>query len=83
MQTSRAAARIRPRKNRERIHARPQYRTSPSPVGFPWPVDDEDLDEISHRINALREALAGIEPGDLDAQEPVTMFDQRGGPDEP
>jgi hypothetical protein len=47
------------------------------------PVDDEDLDEISHRINALREALAGIEPGDLDAQEPVTMFDQRGGPDEP
>jgi len=43
------------------------------------PVDDEDLDEISHRINALREALAGLEPAEIDAQEPTTTFDPHGG----
>jgi hypothetical protein len=40
------------------------------------PVDDEDLDEITHRINAIHEALQGLEPEGLDAQEPMTIFDR-------
>jgi hypothetical protein len=39
------------------------------------PLDGEDLDEITHRINALREALAALEPFDLEAQEPSTTFE--------
>ncbi len=39
------------------------------------PVDGEDLEEITHRINALRGALAELEPDDLEDQEPVTIFD--------
>ena len=39
------------------------------------PQDDDDLQEVTHRINAIREALAALEPPDLDAQEPVTIFD--------
>lgn len=38
------------------------------------PQDDEDLEEITHRINAIHEALLALEPGDLDAHEPVTIF---------
>ena len=39
------------------------------------PVDQEDLDEITHRINAVREALSQLEPADLDDHEPATVFD--------
>jgi len=39
------------------------------------PQDDDDLQEVTHRINAIREALAALNPPDLDAQEPVTIFD--------
>jgi hypothetical protein len=38
-------------------------------------VDDEDLDEITHRINAFREALVALEPDDLADIEPVTTFE--------
>jgi hypothetical protein len=37
-------------------------------------VDGEDIAEITHRINALREVLSRLEPVDLDAQEPSTTF---------
>jgi len=40
------------------------------------PQDDEDLREITHRINAIREALAAIDLPELDTLEPVTMFEQ-------
>jgi len=39
------------------------------------PLDDEDLEEIAHRINALREALAALELEDLDSQEPSIIFE--------
>jgi hypothetical protein len=39
------------------------------------PVDAEDLDEITHRINAITEALLALEPEGLDAAEPMTVFD--------
>ena len=38
------------------------------------PVDDEDLDEITHRINAINEAVLALEHPGLDRQEPVTVF---------
>jgi hypothetical protein len=34
------------------------------------PQDDEDLDEITHRINAIRQALANLEPQGIDSLEP-------------
>lgn len=40
------------------------------------PQDDEDLQEVTQRINAVREALAGLEPADLDAHEPLTVFEE-------
>lgn len=40
------------------------------------PLDDQDLEEIAHRINALREALAALELEDLDSQEPRTIFER-------
>jgi hypothetical protein len=43
------------------------------------PVDDEDLDEITHRINAIHEALHALEPEGLDEQEPMTIFDGQEG----
>ena len=45
-------------------------------------VDDEDLQEVTHRINALREALAALEPDSLDQQEPATVFDAEVATDE-
>jgi hypothetical protein len=36
--------------------------------------DGEDLEEITHRINAVHEALLALDPADLDAYEPVTIF---------
>lgn len=38
------------------------------------PQDDEDLDEITHRINAIHEAVQALEHPDLEAQEPMTVF---------
>ena len=42
-------------------------------LGF-RPADGEDLEEITHRINAVNEAVLALEHADLDAQEPVTVF---------
>ena len=36
--------------------------------------EGEDLEEITHRINAVHEALLALDPADLDAHEPVTIF---------
>ena len=44
-----------------------------------WPVDAEDLDEVTHRINAITEALLGLEPEGLDDVEPMTVFDTEAG----
>jgi len=38
------------------------------------PQDDEDLQEVTHRINAIRQALAALELPELDEYEPVTIF---------
>ena len=38
------------------------------------PQDAEDLEEITQRINAIHEALLALDPPDLDAYEPVTIF---------
>lgn len=42
------------------------------------PVDAEDLDEVTHRINAITEALLALELPDLDSVEPMTVFDRDG-----
>ncbi len=46
------------------------------------PVDEEDLDEITHRINAVREALSQLEPEGLDELEPTTVFEPEVARDE-
>ena len=38
------------------------------------PLDDVDLDEITHRVNAINEAVAGLEDSDADAVEPLPVF---------
>ena len=38
------------------------------------PQDDEDLAEITHRINAINEAALALEHPDLEATEPATVF---------
>ncbi len=38
------------------------------------PQDDEDLTEITHRINAINEAVLALEHPDLDSTEPATVF---------
>lgn len=43
------------------------------------PVDGEDLDEVTHRINAVNEALTALEPPGLDDAEPVTIFEAEDG----
>ncbi len=37
--------------------------------------DNEDLHEVTHRINAIRDALSALEPPGLDAVEPLTIID--------
>ncbi len=44
------------------------------------PEDSEDLEEVTHRINAITEALLALEPSDLNDVEPDTMFDRDGDP---
>ena len=39
------------------------------------PQDEEDLNEVTHRINALTETLLALEPDGLDVAEPMTVFD--------
>ena len=38
------------------------------------PLDDEDLVEITHRINALQEAIQALDLTGLDEQEALTVF---------
>ena len=38
------------------------------------PLDAMDLDEITHRINAINEAVAALESADADAIEPLPVF---------
>ena len=38
------------------------------------PLDDVDLDEITHRVNAINEAVADLEDPDADAVEPIPIF---------
>lgn len=39
------------------------------------PQDDEDLNEVTHRINALTETLPSLEPAGIDEVEPMTVFE--------
>ena len=55
-----------------------QVRTQLAAIGLA-PVDAEDLDEVTHRINAVNEALAALEFADLDSAEPVTVFEVEEG----
>jgi hypothetical protein len=43
------------------------------------PVDDEDLDEVTHRFNAINETVLKLEHPDLDEAEPVTVFEEDEG----
>ncbi len=38
------------------------------------PLDAVDLDEITHRVNAINEAVAALEDPDADAVEPLPVF---------
>ena len=38
------------------------------------PLDATDLDEITHRINAINEAVAALESADADVIEPLPVF---------
>lgn len=38
------------------------------------PLDEVDLDEITHRLNAVNEAVAALEDPDADAVEPMPVF---------
>ena len=50
-----------------------QVRVQLASIGL-TPMDEDDLDEITHRINAIHEAVLALEHPDLDAQEPVTIL---------
>ena len=50
-----------------------EVRTQLGAIGL-TPLDAEDLDEITHRINAVNEAVLALEHPDLDAQEPTSVF---------
>ncbi|MBI4199266.1 MAG: hypothetical protein HY535_02160 [Chloroflexi bacterium] len=38
------------------------------------PIAQEDLREVTFRLNALQEALASLEEPDLDSVEPLPVF---------
>lgn len=42
------------------------------------PEDAEDLEEVTHRINAITETLLALEPDGLDQSEPMTVFETQG-----
>jgi hypothetical protein len=50
-----------------------EVRTQLSAIGLA-PLDQEDLDEITYRINAVNEAVLALEHPDEDAQEPRMIF---------
>ncbi len=50
-----------------------EVRTQLAAIGL-TPLDQDDLDEITHRVNAVNEAVLGLEHPDLDAQEPRIIF---------
>ena len=50
-----------------------QVRTQLSAIGL-IPMDQEDLDEITHRINAVNEAVLALEHPDAYVQEPLSVF---------
>ena len=50
-----------------------EVRTQLSAIGL-TPLDQDDLDEITHRINAVNEAVLALEHPDADAQEPLSVF---------
>ena len=56
-----------------------EIRTQLAAIGL-TPLDQDDLDEITHRVNAVNEAVLALEHPDLDAQEPRMIFwqDQEG-----
>ncbi len=39
------------------------------------PEDDADLNEVTHRINAITQTLLTLEPEGLDSAEPMTVFE--------
>jgi hypothetical protein len=38
------------------------------------PLDDDDLAEITHRVNAINEAVLALDHPELESQEPQTVF---------
>ena len=50
-----------------------EIRTQLAAIGL-TPLDQDDLDEITHRVNAVNEAVLALEHPDLDSQEPTTIF---------
>jgi hypothetical protein len=50
-----------------------EIRTQLAAIGL-TPLGQDDLDEITHRINAVNEAVLALEHPDLDAQEPTSIF---------
>ncbi len=38
------------------------------------PLDDDDLAEVTHRINAINEAVLALEHPDADSVEPLPVF---------
>ena len=59
-----------------------EVHTQLSAIGL-TPLDDEDLAEITHRINAVNEAVLALEHPNADTQEPLSVFwMNREGPNE-
>lgn len=50
-----------------------EIRTQLAAIGL-TPLDQDDLDEITHRVNAVNEAVLALEHPDLDAQEPRAIY---------
>ena len=50
-----------------------EIRTNLAAIGLS-PLNQEELDEITNRVNAVNEAVLGLEHPDLDAQEPISIF---------
>ncbi|PZC46675.1 MAG: hypothetical protein C1O27_001817 [Chloroflexi bacterium] len=49
-----------------------QIRAQLESLGFA--VFDEDLPEITHRVNALHEALVNLDDPEIDSIEPLPIF---------
>jgi hypothetical protein len=65
--------RVHPPKGEEMPDLRPEeVRASLRAQGLE--VTDDDLPEVTHRVNAMQEALEKLEHPDLDAVEPLPVF---------